>query len=109
MWKTTICGEIEGRFFVGFFFPLIDADFMRNKVGKFFEYLHHFSDNDSNRVELISQGLSPEMPEEVRNLVPLKDLGLPWPRLPSPGRTPPPHPQIDRVHETLKEGNNLGS
>ena len=34
-------------------------------------------------------------------------LAFPWPRLPSPGGTPPPHPQIDRVHETLEEGNNL--
>jgi hypothetical protein len=48
-----------------------------NKDGKFFEYLHHFSDNDGNRVEPISQGLSAEMPEEVRNLVTFKDLGLP--------------------------------
>ena len=39
-----------------------------NKDGKFFEYLHHFSDNDGNRVEPISQGLSQEMPEKVRNL-----------------------------------------
>jgi hypothetical protein len=27
-----------------------------NKDGKFFEYLHHFSDNDGNRVEPISPG-----------------------------------------------------
>ena len=46
-----------------------------NKDGKFFEYLHHFSDNDGNRVEPISQGPSPEMPEQVRNLVTFKDLG----------------------------------
>ena len=46
-----------------------------NKDGKFFEYLHHFSDIDGNRVEPISQGPSPEMPEQVRNLVTFKDLG----------------------------------
>ena len=52
-----------------------------NKDGKIFEYLHHFFyDNDGNRVEPISQGLSPEMPEEVRNLVTFKDLGLPLAR-----------------------------
>jgi hypothetical protein len=28
------------------------------------EHLHHFSDKDGNRVEPISQGLPPEMPEE---------------------------------------------
>jgi len=67
MWR------IEARFFVCRS-PSIDADFMR-KSGKFFEYLHHFSDIDGNRVELISQGLSPEMPEEVRNLVTFKELG----------------------------------
>lgn len=38
------------------------------------EYLHHFSDKDGNRVEPISLGLPPEMPEEVRNLVTFKDL-----------------------------------
>jgi len=39
------------------------------------EYLHHFSDKDGNRVEPISQGLPPEMPEEVRNLVTFKAVG----------------------------------
>ena len=48
---------------------------MRKQGRKISKYLHHFSDNDGNRVEPISQGLSPEMPEEVRNLVTFKDLG----------------------------------
>jgi uncharacterized protein YndB with AHSA1/START domain len=39
------------------------------------EYLHHFSDKDGNRVEFISQGLPPEMPEEVGNLVTFKAVG----------------------------------
>jgi len=37
------------------------------------EYLHHFSDKDGNRVEPISHGLPPEMPEELRNSVTFKD------------------------------------
>ena len=45
------------------------------KAENFSSTLHHFSDIDGNRVEPISQGLSPEMPEEVRNLVTFKELG----------------------------------
>jgi hypothetical protein len=37
-----------------------------------FEYLHHFSDKAGNRVEAISQGLPPEMPEEVEISLPSK-------------------------------------
>ena len=36
------------------------------------EYLHHFADKDGNRMDPAQQGLPPEMPEEVRNLVTLK-------------------------------------
>jgi hypothetical protein len=50
---------------------------MRKQGREIFEYLHHFSDNDGKRVEPISQGLSLEMPEEVRNLFTFKDLGFP--------------------------------
>jgi len=39
------------------------------------EYLHHFADEDGNRVDPASQGLPPEMPEEVRNLVTFKAVG----------------------------------
>lgn len=39
------------------------------------EYLHHFADKDGNRVEPAAQGLPPDMPSEVRNLVVLKALG----------------------------------
>ena len=76
--------------FVGFLLPSIDADFMRKQGRKFFEYLHHFSDNDVNRVE------------------PIHTWAFPGPGY-SLGGTPPPHPQIERVHETLEEGNNLGN
>ena len=33
------------------------------------EYLHHFADKDGNRMDPAQQGLPPEMPKEVRNLV----------------------------------------
>jgi hypothetical protein len=46
-----------------------------NKDGNFSSTFTTSPTNDGNRVELISQGLSPEMPEEVRNLVTFKDLG----------------------------------
>ena len=36
------------------------------------EYLHHFADQDGNRVHPITMGLPPDMPEEVRNLVTFK-------------------------------------
>ena len=49
--------------------------YAETRTENFSSNLHHFSDNDGNRVEPISQGLSPEMPEEVRNLVTFKDLG----------------------------------
>jgi hypothetical protein len=39
------------------------------------EYLHHFFDKNGNRVEPISQGLPPEMPEEVRNFSRLERPG----------------------------------
>jgi uncharacterized protein YndB with AHSA1/START domain len=39
------------------------------------EYLHHFADKDGNRVEPVTQGLPPDMPEEVRNLVTFKAVG----------------------------------
>ena len=40
-----------------------------------FAYLHHFADKDGNRVEPATQGLPPDMPAEVRNLVTFKALG----------------------------------
>jgi uncharacterized protein YndB with AHSA1/START domain len=36
------------------------------------EYLHHFADKDGNRVDPAQQGLPPEMPKDVRNLVTFK-------------------------------------
>lgn len=39
------------------------------------EYLHHFSDQDGNRVDPTQQGLPPEMPAEVRNLVTFQAAG----------------------------------
>ena len=39
------------------------------------EYLHHFADKDGNRVDPAQQGLPPDMPEEVRNLVTFKTAG----------------------------------
>jgi uncharacterized protein YndB with AHSA1/START domain len=36
------------------------------------EYLHHFADRDGCRVDPAQQGLPPEMPAEVRNLVSFK-------------------------------------
>jgi uncharacterized protein YndB with AHSA1/START domain len=36
------------------------------------EYLHHFADKDGNRMDPAQQGLPPEMPKEVRNLVSFK-------------------------------------
>jgi uncharacterized protein YndB with AHSA1/START domain len=39
------------------------------------EYLHHFADKDGNRVDPAQQGLPPDMPEEVRNLVAFKTVG----------------------------------
>jgi Activator of Hsp90 ATPase homolog 1-like protein len=39
------------------------------------EYLHHFADKDGNRMDATEQGLPPEMPHEVRNLVTLKTVG----------------------------------
>jgi hypothetical protein len=64
MWR-----KIEGQAFVyRFLVPSIDADSMRKQRTENFSAYLHFSDNDGNRVEPISQGLSPEMPKEVRNL-----------------------------------------
>ena len=64
MWR-----KIEGQAFVyRFLVPSIDADSMRKQRTENFPAYLHFSDNDGNRVEPISQGLSPEMPKEVRNL-----------------------------------------
>jgi len=40
-----------------------------------FEYLHHFADKDGNRVEPAQQGLPPDMPAEVRNLVTFQSAG----------------------------------
>jgi hypothetical protein len=61
--------KIEARLFVyRFLVPSIDADSMRKQRTENFPAYLHFSDNDGNRVEPISQGLSPEMPKEVRNL-----------------------------------------
>jgi uncharacterized protein YndB with AHSA1/START domain len=39
------------------------------------EYLHHFADKDGKRVDPAAQGLPPDMPEEVRNLVSFKPVG----------------------------------
>jgi uncharacterized protein YndB with AHSA1/START domain len=39
------------------------------------EYLHHFADKDGKRVDPATQGLPPDMPEEVRNLVTFKAAG----------------------------------
>ncbi len=39
------------------------------------EYLHHFADKGGNRVDPAQQGLPPDMPEEVRNLVTFKTAG----------------------------------
>ena len=39
------------------------------------EYLHHFADKDGNRVDPQVQGLPPDMPAEVRNLVTFKAVG----------------------------------
>jgi uncharacterized protein YndB with AHSA1/START domain len=39
------------------------------------EYLHHFADKDGNRVDPQVQGLPPDMPSEVRNLVTFKAAG----------------------------------
>ena len=39
------------------------------------EYLHHFADKDGRRVDPHQQGLPPDMPSEVRNLVTLKAAG----------------------------------
>lgn len=39
------------------------------------EYLHHFADKDGNRVDPATQGLPPDMPYEVRNLVTFKAVG----------------------------------
>ena len=38
------------------------------------EYLHHFTDKGGNRVDPAEQGLPPDMPEEVRNLVTFKTV-----------------------------------
>lgn len=38
------------------------------------EYLHHFADKGGNRVDPAEQGLPPDMPEEVRNLVTFKTV-----------------------------------
>jgi hypothetical protein len=39
------------------------------------EYLHHFADKDGRCVNPQQQGLPPDMPSEVRNLVTLKAAG----------------------------------
>jgi uncharacterized protein YndB with AHSA1/START domain len=39
------------------------------------EWLHHFSDAEGRRVDPAAQGLPPDMPAEVRNLVIFKPLG----------------------------------
>jgi hypothetical protein len=39
------------------------------------EYLHHFADKDGNRVDPVTLGLPPDMPEEVRNVVTFKAVG----------------------------------
>lgn len=39
------------------------------------EWLHHFADKDGNRLDPAQQGLPPEMPSEVRNLVTFKAVG----------------------------------
>jgi hypothetical protein len=40
-----------------------------------FEYVLRFSDKDGNRVDPVTMGLPPEMPQEVRNVVTLKAVG----------------------------------
>ena len=40
------------------------------------EYLHHFADKDGNRIAPATMGLPPDMPEEVRNLVTFKFVGV---------------------------------
>jgi uncharacterized protein YndB with AHSA1/START domain len=40
------------------------------------EWLHHFADEKGNKVDPAQQGLPPEMPEEVRNLVTFKAVGV---------------------------------
>jgi uncharacterized protein YndB with AHSA1/START domain len=40
------------------------------------EYLHHFADKKGKRVSPAAQGLPPEMPQEVRNLVVFKSVGV---------------------------------
>jgi uncharacterized protein YndB with AHSA1/START domain len=39
------------------------------------EWLHHFADKEGNRVAPVAQGLPPNMPEEVRNVVTFKAVG----------------------------------
>jgi uncharacterized protein YndB with AHSA1/START domain len=39
------------------------------------EYLLHFADKDGNRVDPVTMGLPPGMPQEVRNLVTFKAVG----------------------------------
>jgi uncharacterized protein YndB with AHSA1/START domain len=39
------------------------------------EYLLHFADKDGNRVDPVTMGLPPDMPQEVRNLVTFKAVG----------------------------------
>lgn len=39
------------------------------------EYLHHFADKDGCRVDPAAQGLPPDMPAEVRNLVTFRAVG----------------------------------
>lgn len=39
------------------------------------EYRLHFADKDGNRVNPVTMGLPPDMPQEVRNFVTFKDLG----------------------------------
>jgi uncharacterized protein YndB with AHSA1/START domain len=38
------------------------------------EYLLHFADKDGNRIDPLTMGLPPDMPQEVRNLITFKDL-----------------------------------
>lgn len=39
------------------------------------EYLLHFADKNGNRVDPVTMGLPPDMPQEVRNLVTFKAVG----------------------------------